>query len=107
MLNFRALHLWCCKRSGNPKIDLKINVQGISEVPSEARNLDEALAKSDMNLLGDVYDADNSEHITFSYNSYQHLLHVEPNHHYFYLWVLYIEYVLLNLGILYRYVLLV
>ena len=28
------------------------NVLGISEVPSEARNLDEALAKSDMHLLG-------------------------------------------------------
>ena len=29
------------------------NVLEISEVPSEARNLDEALAKSDMHLLGD------------------------------------------------------
>jgi|GEM_PF-2548038 len=38
------------------------NVLGISEVPSIARNLDEAIAKSDMHLLGDVYDADNSEY---------------------------------------------
>jgi len=29
------------------------NVMCISEVPSEARDLDEALAKSDMHLLGD------------------------------------------------------
>jgi len=29
------------------------DVMGISEVPSEARNLDGAIAKSDMHLLGD------------------------------------------------------
>ena len=29
------------------------NDLGISEVPSEARNLDEAIAKSDMHLLGE------------------------------------------------------
>jgi len=32
---------------------ISLNVPGISEVPSEARNLDAALAKSDMHLLGD------------------------------------------------------
>ena len=31
---------------------MSYNVLGISEVPSEARNLDGALAKSDMRLLG-------------------------------------------------------
>jgi len=31
---------------------IEYNVLGISEVPSEARNLDEALAQSDMHLLG-------------------------------------------------------
>ncbi|MCW3133836.1 MAG: hypothetical protein N2V78_05870 [Methanophagales archaeon] len=32
---------------------MRINVPGISEVPSEARNLDEAIAKSDMLLLSE------------------------------------------------------
>ena len=50
------------------------NVLGISEVPSIARNLDEAIAKSDMHLLGDVYDADNLE-----YNFHPlHLVTVTP-----------------------------
>ena len=34
-------------------LGMAYNVPGISEVPSEARNLDGALAKSDMHLLGD------------------------------------------------------
>ena len=32
---------------------MSLNVLGISEVPSEARNLDKAIAKSDTHLLAD------------------------------------------------------
>ena len=37
------------------------NVPSVSEVPSEARNLDEAIAKSDMHLLSECVSTEQPE----------------------------------------------